>query len=60
MLEDPIGAFVPGGPVTVDGVAGGPLAGLTFAAKDNFDVAGLAKNTPRPAATVAPSPSKTP
>ena len=40
MLEDPIGAFVPGGPVTVDGVAGGPLAGLTFAAKDNFDVAG--------------------
>jgi len=40
MVDDPVGAFVPGDPVTVDGAATGPLAGLTFAAKDNFDVAG--------------------
>ncbi len=35
------GAFVPGGKVRIEGRAGGPLAGLTFAAKDLFDVAGL-------------------
>jgi len=34
------GAFVPGPQVRVEGAAGGPLAGLTFAAKDLFDVAG--------------------
>ncbi len=33
-------AFVPHGAVTVAGAAEGPLAGLTFAAKDLFDVAG--------------------
>jgi amidase len=32
--------FVPGTSVHVEGRAGGPLAGLTFAAKDLFDVAG--------------------
>jgi amidase len=32
--------FVPGPPVRVDGARDGPLAGLTFAAKDLFDVAG--------------------
>lgn len=32
--------FVPGPPVRVAGASGGPLAGLTFAAKDLFDVAG--------------------
>jgi amidase len=32
--------FVPGPPVRVAGAATGPLAGLTFAAKDLFDVAG--------------------
>ncbi len=36
-----IGAFVPGPRVRIDGRAGGPLAGLTFAAKDLFDVAGV-------------------
>jgi amidase len=40
MTEDPIGAFVSGEAVTADGAADGPLAGLTFAAKDVFDVAG--------------------
>ncbi|WPB87285.1 amidase [Sediminicoccus rosea] len=32
--------FVPGSSVRIEGRAGGPLAGLTFAAKDLFDVAG--------------------
>jgi amidase len=32
--------FVAGPPVRVSGAPGGPLAGLTFAAKDLFDVAG--------------------
>ena len=36
-----IGAFVPGPRVRIEGRAGGPLAGLTFAAKDLFDVAGV-------------------
>src|SRR5262245_25454018 len=40
-MTDDIGAFVPGPRVRVDGKAGGPLAGLTFAAKDLFDVAGV-------------------
>jgi len=40
MAED-AGAFVPGLRVRVAGRAGGPLAGLTFAAKDLFDVAGV-------------------
>jgi amidase len=34
------GAFVAHGAVTLQGAAAGPLAGLTFAAKDLFDVAG--------------------
>jgi amidase len=34
------GAFVPGMRFRIDGRAGGRLAGLTFAAKDLFDVAG--------------------
>ena len=40
MLEDPIGAFVPGEAVALDGASDGALAGFTFAAKDLFDVAG--------------------
>jgi amidase len=32
--------FVPGPPVRIAGASSGPLAGLTFAAKDLFDVAG--------------------
>ena len=35
------GAFLPGTERRIEGRAGGPLAGLTFAAKDLFDVAGL-------------------
>ena len=32
--------FVPGGRFTLPGAPHGPLAGLTFGAKDLFDVAG--------------------
>src|SRR3954453_17013235 len=37
---DDLGAFVPGQRFRIAGRAGGPLSGLTFAAKDLFDVAG--------------------
>jgi len=40
-MNDEIGAFVPGPRVRIEGRAGGPLSGLTFAAKDLFDVAGV-------------------
>ncbi len=39
-MSDDIGAFVPGQRFRVEGRPGGPLAGLTFAAKDLYDVAG--------------------
>src|SRR5438105_7074680 len=38
--SDEIGAFVPGQQFRVEGKPGGPLSGLSFAAKDLFDVAG--------------------
>jgi amidase len=39
-FEDRVGAFVPGPRVEIVGAPGGPLAGLDFAVKDLFDVAG--------------------
>jgi amidase len=39
-ISDKLGAFVPGQIFRIAGRAGGPLSGLTFAAKDLFDVAG--------------------
>jgi amidase len=39
-MPDDINAFVPGQRVRIEGRPGGPLSGLTFAAKDLFDVAG--------------------
>ena len=39
-ISDDLGAFVPGQIFRIAGRHGGPLAGLTFAAKDLFDVAG--------------------
>ncbi len=39
-ILDTIGAWVPHGRFVVNGAASGPLRGLTFAAKDLFDVAG--------------------
>src|SRR5262252_5992117 len=40
-MADEIGAFVPGPRTRIEGRTGGPLSGLTFAAKDLFDVAGV-------------------
>ncbi|HRD74714.1 MAG TPA: amidase family protein, partial [Hyphomicrobiaceae bacterium] len=39
-MNDHVNAFVKGERFRIAGRAGGPLAGLTFAAKDLFDVAG--------------------
>jgi amidase len=39
-MDDPLGAFVSHGEVTIAGRAGGPLAGASFAVKDIIDVAG--------------------
>jgi len=38
--HDPVGAFVPHGHFRVEGARLGPLSGLTFLAKDLYDVAG--------------------
>ena len=40
-MSDTINAFVPGPRITINGAPNGPLAGLTFAAKDLFDIAGF-------------------
>jgi amidase len=39
-MTDDFGAFVPGERFRIDGATEGPLAGLTFAVKDLFDIAG--------------------
>jgi hypothetical protein len=39
-MDDPLGAFGPHGQIEIAGAARGPLAGVTFAVKDIFDVAG--------------------
>lgn len=39
-MTDLVNAFVPGPRVTIEGAAVGPLRGMTFAAKDLFDIAG--------------------
>ncbi len=62
VVEDRVGAFVPGPRVEVPGAAAGTLAGLDFAAKDLFDVAGTTTGygnpdwarTHAPAAATAP------
>lgn len=47
-MHDPLNAFALGGDVYLDGVPTGPLAGLTFAAKDVFDVAGYVTGAGNP------------
>ena len=56
--RDAFGAFAPGDPVRAQGSPAGPLAGLNFAAKDLFDVAGLVTGCGNPdwARTHAPAP----
>jgi len=41
-VRDTLGAFCAHASLRIEGARGGPLAGLTFAAKDLFDVAGYA------------------
>ena len=40
-MEDQLNAFLPHGHIEIDGAAHGPLAGVAFAVKDIFDVAGV-------------------
>lgn len=47
--QNPFGAFVPGPRADMPGAASGPLAGLTFAVKDLFDIAGLVTTYGHPA-----------
>jgi amidase len=48
-IVDTVGAWVPHGRFVIDGAAAGPLAGLTFAAKDVYDVAGHVTGAGNPA-----------
>ncbi len=56
-MRDRLGAFVPHADVVIQGAATGPLAGLTFAAKDLFDVRGTVTGSGNPdwEATHAPA-----
>ncbi len=47
-MRDELGAFVPHVDCVVQGAASGPLSGLTFAAKDLFDVAGYVTGSGNP------------
>lgn len=40
-MHDPLGAFCSDQDIHIEGKAGGPLSGLSFAAKDVFDIAGF-------------------
>jgi amidase len=61
-MQDPLGAFVPHGHVQIDGAAQGPLAGVPFAVKDIFDVAGVitGRGNPDWLATHAPARANAP
>jgi amidase len=48
-ITDTVGGWVPHGRFVIDGARSGPLAGLTFAAKDLFDVAGRPTGAGNPA-----------
>jgi amidase len=62
-MNDPFGAFCKHDDVSIEGKRGGPLSGLRFAAKDNYDVAGFTccagnpdwLRTHLPAAATAPA-----
>jgi len=47
-MQDTFGAFMDGTPVAFDGTADGPLSGLTFGAKDVFDIAGYPTSNGQP------------
>ena len=44
-IDDHLNAFCTDTDAYLEGAAGGPLSGLTFAAKDIFDIAGHVNNT---------------
>ena len=48
-IDDHVGAWTPHGRFVMKGAPSGPLAGLTFAAKDLFDVAGYPTGAGNPA-----------
>ena len=56
-MRDALGAFVPGVDIVLQGATVGPLSGLTFAAKDLFDVRGTVTGCGNPdwARTHAPA-----
>ena len=56
--RDPLGALVPGPQPHIAGAAVGPLAGVTFAAKDIFDVAGFVTGCGNPDYGAAHPPAK--
>ncbi|MHA4867294.1 amidase [Duganella sp. PWIR1] len=47
-INDTVGAWVPHGRFVIPGAGSGPLAGLSFAVKDVFDVAGYATGAGNP------------
>lgn len=55
---DDIGAFLPGPRIHIDGADDGPLSGLTFAAKDLFDIAGHVTGGGNPGWATASSPAE--
>ena len=65
-IDDPVNAFVAHTPPVIPGAAEGPLAGLTFAVKDLYDIEGYVTGggspeyltTHAPAGTTAPSVQK--
>jgi amidase len=61
-MQDPLGAFVPHGHIEIEGAAQGPLAGVPFAVKDIFDVAGVitGRGNPDWLASHAPAPVNAP
>ena len=61
-IADPFNAFVPGSAVHIKGASDGPLAGLKFAAKDIYDVAGFVTGGGNPdwARTHAPAENHAP
>jgi amidase len=58
LIDDRLNAFCQDTDAYLEGAASGPLAGLTFAAKDIFDVAGYVTGGGNPdwKATHAPAP----
>ena len=62
MIDDRHGAFCAHDPVSLPGAGSGPLAGLRFAAKDNFDVEGFRScgGNPDWLRTHGPAPSTAP